>query len=150
MIRAAFFVIPLFALSTFADPASPASVAALVQAEDAALSAPLTEALRSPEPLVRATAARVIAIRNLTPLLPLVREVVATERDATAAREAIRALAILGAQDDVDFAIATASRWPQGIDDAVAVSIGRRGWRFHNGSSAPATSTENRSTSVSI
>jgi hypothetical protein len=81
-------LVPFLALRLFADDATPSSVANLVQQKDeSALAAPLTEALRSTTPLVRATAARVIAVRGVSPLLPLLREIVVAETDATAARE---------------------------------------------------------------
>ncbi len=108
-----FLALSFFALSLVADTATPSSVANLVQRSDeSALAAPLTEALRSTTPLVRATAARVIAIRGVSQLLPLVRETVAAETDATAAREELRALTLLGGEDDLAFAVKTSSQWP--------------------------------------
>ncbi len=68
-----------------------------------------------------------IAIRGLTPLLPLIRDSVASEADAAAAREDIRALALLGTVDDVALAVRTASKWPRGMDNALAISVARRG-----------------------
>src|SRR5258708_7190181 len=88
----------IFVLFTFALPlhaaTTPASVAALVTHADAAPQ--LAAALRDATPLVRATAARVIGVRNFTEALPAVRETLANESDATAAREGIRALALIG------------------------------------------------------
>ena len=114
--------VPALAAST------PYSVAVLVHEEDAAA---LTESLRaeiaSPTPLIRATAARVVMVRGLTELLPLLRETVKTEEDGTAAREQIRALAMLGDTDDLAAATAAAKRWPAGMDDALALAVARRG-----------------------
>lgn len=127
VIRWPFLLVPFLALSLAADTATPSSVANLVQQTDeSALAAPLTEALRSPAPLVRATAARVIAIRGVSQLLPLVREAVAAETDATAAREELRALTLLGGEDDIAFAVKTSSQWPQGMDNALAIAAARR------------------------
>ncbi len=123
-----FLLLPFLALTLFGDDATPSSVATLVQqADENALAAPLTAALQSPTPLVRATAARVIAIRKVTQLLPLVRETVAAEADATAAREEIRALTLLGSEDDIAFAVKTSSQWPQGMDNSLAIAVARRG-----------------------
>lgn len=128
MIRWPLLVVPFLALSLLADDTTPSSVAKLVQQTDeGALTTPLTEALRSPAPLVRATAARVIAIRGVSQLLPLVRETAATETDATAVREELRALTLLGGEDDIAFAVKTSSQWPQGMDNALALAAARRG-----------------------
>lgn len=105
-----------------------ASVASLVQEKDAAvLEESLRQAVTAPAPLVRATAARVIAVRNVAALIPLLREALQTETDGTAAREQIRALAMIGEPADFDAARSAASRWPAGMDDALAVAVARRG-----------------------
>jgi HEAT repeats len=133
--RWSFILVPFLALSLFADEATPSSVAGLVlQADESALAEPLTAALRSQAPLVRATAARVIAVRGVSQLLPLVREALAAETDTTVAREEIRALTLLGGEDDLAFAVETSARWPQGMDNALAIAGARRG-------SAPAIET---------
>src|SRR5258708_7924073 len=113
------FAFPLCAATT------PASVAALVTQADPA--AQLTAALHDATPLVRSTAARVIGVRNLDEALPALRETVAKESDATAAREEIRALALLGTDDDVATAVATSAKWPPSMDDALALAVARRG-----------------------
>src|SRR5258708_233239 len=119
----------IFVLFTFALPlhaaTTPASVAALVTHADAAPQ--LAAALRDATPLVRATAARVIGVRNVTESLPDVREILAEESDATAAREELRALALLGTDDDVATAVGTSAKWPASMDDAVALAVARRG-----------------------
>ncbi|HET8774167.1 MAG TPA: energy transducer TonB [Thermoanaerobaculia bacterium] len=122
----------LLVLCLIARPAlgetTAASVAKLVQEKDAAaLAESLRQAAAAPEPLVRATAARVIAVRNVTALLPLLRDTLRTETDATAAREQIRALAMLGEPADLEAALSAASRWPAGMDDALAIAVARRG-----------------------
>ncbi len=119
----------VLSLLTFAFPlcaaTTPASVAALVTQADPA--AQLTAALHDATPLVRSTAARVIGVRNLDEALPALRETVAKESDATAAREEIRALALLGTDDDVATAVATSAKWPPSMDDALALAVARRG-----------------------
>lgn len=120
-------VLLLAATAALAAP-TPYSVATLVQEKDeAVLAESLREAIASPTPLVRATAARVISVRNVTALLPLLRDAVKTESDATAAREQIRALAMIGQQEDLDAALAATSRWPVGMDNALAIAVARRG-----------------------
>src|SRR5688500_212642 len=68
--------VPALAAST------PYSVAALVHEEDATKVAnSLRAEIASPKPLIRATAARVVTVRGVTDLLPLLREAVKTEED---------------------------------------------------------------------
>jgi protein TonB len=122
-------VLVLLAAAAAAEP-TPYSVATLIhEKNDAALSEPLTAALQSPVALVRATAARVVAVRGLKSLLPLLRERVAAESDATAAREEIRSLALLGDNDDIVLATQSASHWPAGMDQALGLAVARRGGR---------------------
>ncbi|MEA2570184.1 MAG: periplasmic protein TonB [Acidobacteriota bacterium] len=105
-----------------------AAVAKLVLAADAgSLTEPLTAALADPQPLARATAARVIAVRDLKPLVAALREAVTRETDSSAAREEIQALALIGSSDDVAFAAAASAKLPPGVDDALAIAIARRG-----------------------
>jgi TonB family protein len=99
----------------------------VIESDTAKASASLHAAFQSDKPLVRATAARVIAIRGFADFLPLLRERVTTESDATAAREQLRALAMLGTEDDVKLAVNASSRWPAAMDNALAVAVARRG-----------------------
>lgn len=113
----------LLMLSTIAraDQPAPASIANATTGE--ALSA----GLHAPDALTRATAARVAMLRNVAELLPQIRETLASEHDATAAREEIRALALLGGDADVAAAAAQSGKWPASMDDALADMIARRG-----------------------
>ena len=121
-------LVPIVALRVFADDLTPVSVAKLVhQTDESALTAPLTAALRSPAPLVRATAARIVAVKAITALLPIVREAMAAETDGTAAREEIRALTLLGDAEDIALAVKTTAQWPEGMDNALAIAAARRG-----------------------
>lgn len=107
---------------------TPYSVALLTQERDEAVAAEsLQAALRSGVPLVRATAARVIAVRGATALLPPLREQLEAETDATAAREVIRAMGLLGTKEDIAAAARVSSRWPRSMDDALAAAVARRG-----------------------
>jgi TonB family protein len=114
----------LFAVSA-AAATDAASVARLVHAKDAG--AALVDALKSSDPLVRATAARVAGVRNVKAVLPLLRELVPNETDAGALREEIRTLALLGEHADVDIAIAAASKRPPAFDAVIADAVARRG-----------------------
>jgi Arc/MetJ family transcription regulator len=119
-------LVSLLTLSVSAQ--TPYSVALLTQERDEAVAAEsLQAALRSGVPLVRATAARVIAVRGATALLPSLREKLEAETDATAAREVIRALGLLGTKEDVAAAARVSSRWPVSMDDALAAAVARRG-----------------------
>jgi hypothetical protein len=113
----------LLLLSTVAraDQPTPASLAAATSAEA------LTIGLHSPDALTRATAARAATVRNIAELLPQIRETLASEKDAVAAREEIRALALLGNEADVTAAAAQSAKWPAPMDDALADAIARRG-----------------------
>ena len=123
-----FLLILLLTFSVSAADSTPYSVASLVHEQDAAkLRSALTEALGAPAPLVRATAARVIAVRELSDLLPQVRTNLDAEADATAAREQIRTLGLLGSEEDIAAAVKVSARWPAGMDDALAVAVARRG-----------------------
>src|SRR5437764_258336 len=103
MMRVVFAVVLLTAATARAAVA-PAAIARLVASSDD-VSPRLAEALHAPDPLARATAARVAAVRSEVAVLPAVREVLASEANADAAREEIRALILLGSDDDVDLAI---------------------------------------------
>jgi hypothetical protein len=112
-------LLPAFA--AFASDPTPASLAA-TDSNDA-----LVAGLQSPDVLTRATAARVAMLNRATPLLPQVRETLAHESDAIAAREEIRAVVLLGNPDDVAFASTQSAKWPAAMDDALADAIARRG-----------------------
>src|SRR6185369_4999772 len=113
----------LLMLSTIAraDQPSPASIANATTAEA------LTAGLHASDALTRATAARVAMLRNVAELLPQIRETLASEHDTTAAREEIRALALLGGDADIAFAATQSAKWPAPMDDALAGMIARRG-----------------------
>jgi hypothetical protein len=126
--RSSLLAVCFIAFTALADDATPVSVGNLMhQTDTSALTTSLTDALRSSVPLVRATAARVIAVRGISPLLGPVRDALAMETDATAAREQIRALALVGNDDDIAFAVKTSAQWPQGMDNALAAGVARRG-----------------------
>jgi len=117
----------LYATNLLGDPSSYPVAELVHQKDESILVADLETALQSDEPLVRATAARVIAVRGLQKFLPRLRERVVSEGDAIAARELIRALALLGENADVDLAARAASKWPSDMDDALAIAVARRG-----------------------
>ncbi len=122
-----FALVLLATTAAFADT-TPAQIAELVhESDDAKAADALRAALVAPKALVRATAARVIAVRGMAALLPEVREGVGKETDAAAAREEIRALGLLGTADDVRLARSVAAKWPAGMDNALAVAVARRG-----------------------
>ena len=118
----------LILLALSASTAKPIDVAYLVNEKDAAaIVEPLRTAFTSTDPLVRATAARVAGVRDEKVLVPDLRKVVEQESDASAAREELRAIALLGASADVDYAIGAAAKWPASVDNDVAQAIARRG-----------------------
>lgn len=118
----------LILLAISAATAKPIDVAYLVNEKDAAaIVEPLRAALTSAEPLVRATAARVAGVRDEKGLVADLRKAADQESDASAAREELRSIALLGGSDDVDYAIAAAAKWPASVDDDVAQAIARRG-----------------------
>lgn len=117
----------LLATNAIADT-TPYTVASLVHEKDTAVLDPsLAAALGAPESLVRAAAARVITVRNRAELVPQLRERLEVETDATAAREVIRAIGLLGGDADIAAAAQASMRWPAAMDDALAVAVARRG-----------------------
>jgi TonB family protein len=95
--------------------------------------AQLTKAISSSDRLTRATAARLVTVRGVEAVLPAVREALVSEQDAEAAREQVRALAMLGTSDDVALVVKQLARFPASIDSDFAEAIARRG--------APASTT---------
>lgn len=87
----------------------------------------LTKAIADADPLTRATAARVITMRGVTGVLANVRDALASETNADAAREQVRALAILGTEEDVAFAAKHLPKFPASIDVDFSEAIARRG-----------------------
>ncbi len=106
----------------------PADVALLVNEVDAtSIVEPLRAAVTSSNPLVRATAARVIGVRDVQPLVEALRSQLGGETDPVAAREEIRTIAWLGRDADIDDAIAASGRWPGSVGGDLALAIARRG-----------------------
>src|SRR5260370_40937084 len=110
-----------------ADP-SPAALARLAPSTGDVVT-PLTAGLLSADALMRATAARVAAIRGEKALVPALREALTNETNSDAAREEIRALVLTGSDDDVDFAARAAAKFPPRMDGVLADAIARLGAR---------------------
>lgn len=84
-------------------------------------------ALKSPDALTRTAAARVATVRGGPAVVPALREALAAEKDAVAAREEVRALVILGGDEDIAFAAAQLPRFPASIDGDFAEAVARLG-----------------------
>jgi hypothetical protein len=126
--RISLLAVSFLAFAALADAPTPASVANLVhQTDTVALTTALAETLHSATPLVRATAARVVAVRAQSSLLGPVRDALSKETDSIAAREQIRALALVGNAEDVAIAAKAAEQWPQSMSNALAAAVARRG-----------------------
>jgi HEAT repeat protein len=112
-----------FTLSA-APPSHPAADAArLVESPlDERFAAQWDAAAQSPDALTRATAARVATVRGYADALPRLRQLLPAETDPVARRELIRALVILGEEEDVDAVLAVAKR----ADEAVILDAGSR------------------------
>jgi TonB family protein len=104
-----------------------AAAVALLVNEPAIDAAALAKHIASSQALTRATAARVALVRDVTDALPALREVIATESNAEAAREQVRALALLGTADDVALAAKQLPRFPASLDSDFANAVLRRG-----------------------
>lgn len=116
-----------FCAAAAAADTTPAATAFLVNETDAtAVTTGVTTALASPDPLTRATAARVALVRNATLVLPQLRDMVRTETDLNAQREVLRAVVMLGDASDIDLALRAVehARWP--AMEVVARAIARR------------------------
>ena len=110
-----------------AEP-TPAAVAFLVDEADAAkVAAQLAPALTSQSPLTRATAARVAMVRNIAELVPQLTAALAVEKESLAAREQIRALAMLAPVTAIDSLIEASARFPASMDEALSDAVARRG-----------------------
>jgi TonB family protein len=109
-----------------AATSAPALVRLISSTDD--VSPAIVEGLHSPDALTRATAARLATIRGANgDVLGALRELVAKEADADAAREELRALVLFGNDDDVELAVKNASRFPPRMDGVVADAIARLG-----------------------
>ena len=117
--------IPLL-LALSAAAADAPSVALLVN-EAQVDAAKLGEAIASPDALTRATAARVAMVRDVDSLVPQLRTALAAETDANAAREQVRALVLLGNDDDIAFVVSHLSKFPASMDAAFIEAAGRLG-----------------------
>lgn len=100
---------------------------ALLVNEPAIDAAQLAKAIASNDALTRATAARVATVRGVTDSLPALREAVVTEANGEAVREQIRALVLLGGEDDVALAAKQLPKFPPSLDSEFAEAIARRG-----------------------
>lgn len=89
--------------------------------------ADLGAALKSSDALTRATAARVALVRDSKDFVPQLREVLSAEQDATVAREVIRAIVLLGSDDDVAFTASQLRRFPLSIDTDFGEAVARIG-----------------------
>lgn len=102
----------------------PAAVAALVHEKSIDANAlPIGAA----DAVTRATAARVALVRDVKAAVPALREALAAEKNAEAAREQIRALVVLGDESDIAFAAKQLARFPASIDSEFTEAIARRG-----------------------
>ena len=120
--RGALIAVLFLTLSLHAQ--DPASVALLVTETELA---PLAPALQSADALTRATAARVALVRAAETLVPQLREALGKEKDASAARELMRAVVMLGSDEDVAFAASQLPRFAASIDGDFAEAVGRTG-----------------------
>lgn len=112
----------LFAFPLFAGDA--ASIAMLVKS-DPFDAKPIVAALRDADALTRATAARVLTIRGGD--VASLRAVLENEKDAEVARELVRAITLLGNQDDIAFVAAQLPRFPASLHAEFVEMLGRRG-----------------------
>lgn len=132
MIRACYLeAMPRPLLALFLALALPAAadvttIANMVHAERVD-PAPLVEGLRASDALSRATAARVALVRNVAAVVPVLREVLAKETNHDAAREELRALVLLGSDEDVAFTVQQLPRYPESIDAELGDAIARIG-----------------------
>src|SRR5258706_7181610 len=102
-----FVIFAALLLAAAPSTLSPGTVAHWVLTEDDP-----SPALQSPNALTRATASRVAAVRDVKTSLPALRAVFDGETDAVAQREELRALVLLGDENDIDRALAAARKDP--------------------------------------
>lgn len=121
--RALVLLSVLFAVPMQAQDA--AAVARLVH-ESTIAAAVLTKSLQSSDALTRATAARVATVRGVA-IVPALRKQLDTETNAETARELVRALILLGSDEDVAHAASQLQRFPATIDAAYIDALRRTG-----------------------
>ena len=115
----------LLLASTLRGAGDAAAVALLVH-ETSLAAEILVPHVRSSDPIVRATAARVALVREVA-IVAALREALAAETVAETAREQVRAVVILGGDDDVAFAAQQLARFPSSIDTDFAAAVARVG-----------------------
>ncbi|MEA2342713.1 MAG: hypothetical protein QOF63_882, partial [Thermoanaerobaculia bacterium] len=126
MAKTIFCLLALLAANAMAADTA-ASVAQLVNEANAdTIAARVGAALAANDSVTRAAAARVALVRGLTSVLPQLRTAIATESDADAAREEVRALIVLGDASDVDLARNATRKLPPAIDNVIATAVSRR------------------------
>jgi hypothetical protein len=104
-----------------------AAVAALVNERDSStVATALSAAIDSTDATVRAAAARVAAVRNATELVARLRDRLASETDANAAREEIWAIVLAGSPNDIDEVIRLSRTSSRGLDGVITRAISRR------------------------
>jgi TonB family protein len=126
MAKTIFCLLALLAATAMAADTA-ASIAQLVNEANAdTIAARVGAALAANDSVTRAAAARVALVRGMTSVLPQLRTAIATESDADAAREEVRALVIVGDAADVDLARNATRKLPPAIDDVIATAVSRR------------------------
>lgn len=110
------------------EAASPASIALLVNESDSVKrNEALAAAVRNPDAAVRAAAARVANVRNEPALLPELKQALMDEKNPEAARELVRAVALLGGKNEADFLVQEIKRFDTSLDGALASAFARLG-----------------------
>ena len=109
-----------------ADPLALVSMAVMEQ-DAGRLHELLRRAIMSPDPRIRAAAARVINVRRETSLLDHVRTRLDSEHDGAAAREEVRTVVMLGGSRDLDRALYVSDRFDRILDDTAAQAAAHLG-----------------------
>lgn len=89
------------------------------------IAGPLTHALSDSSPRVRTVAARVLAVRDVRGASGAIAEQLGHETNIAAAREEIRALALLNGKDQLATMLAAARRFDGRLDADLAIALGR-------------------------
>jgi len=128
MVRTIVFLLLLIPSNSAAATVRLADLAGAVVEADAAIAQELlASGLNDSDPALRATAARVAAVRGEEVMLPRLTEALRAEADPSAARELLRAVALIGGAESFDTLLEASRRHAPLLNPALADAVARVG-----------------------
>lgn len=125
MPAAILIAVALVPLAALGAAATPGALAVLVNDTNVATIEPaVREALKSPDRVTRATAARMANVRKLVTVLPALRDALAAEKDVDVAGEMVAAAVMLG-ENDLAAMLAISDRFDAKLDRTISGAVAR-------------------------